>query len=178
MVSPCNKALNTLPRRGLYSPDPARTPPRPLFMVNTDFIIRTATTAAELQACFDLRWQVLRAPWQQPRGSEQDDKETNAFHVMALINNTVVGVGRVHRTANQQTQIRYMAVLSDFQHCGIGTALLLALETKAREWQAKTILLNARENARGFYQLHHYQITGPAPTLFDSIDHVKMEKLL
>ena len=37
---------------------------------------------AEWQAYFDLRWQVLRAPWNQPRGSEQDGLEDTSEHAL------------------------------------------------------------------------------------------------
>lgn len=151
----------------------------PGLMANLTFIIRPPATVQELQACFDLRWQILRTPWQQPRGSEQDEHDADAYHVMAVMNNIdLIGVGRLHHHSPQHVQIRYMAVLPAFQRCGIGSALLQALEDTAREWQATTILLNARDNAQDFYQSHQYQITGPAPTLFGSIGHVKMEKLL
>jgi len=32
-------------------------------------------TAVDRERYFDLRWRVLREPWQQPRGSERDDRE-------------------------------------------------------------------------------------------------------
>lgn len=148
-------------------------------MDKSALIVRAVATEKELQTSFDLRWQVLRAPWQQPRGSEQDENEGNAYHVIALLNQVeLVGVGRIHRNADQQAQIRYMAVLPAYQNSGIGSAILQALEAKAHEWRVASIVLNARENVRDFYQSHQYQITGPAPTLFDSIDHVKMEKSL
>ena len=35
--------------------------------------VTTPRTADELERYFELRWQVLRDPFQQPRGSERDD---------------------------------------------------------------------------------------------------------
>ncbi len=153
--------------------------PLPGLMANPTFIIKSPATTQELEACFDLRWQILRAPWQQPRGNEQDEHEAHAYHVMALLdNNDLIGIGRIHRLTQQQAHIRYMAVIPPFQRCGVGSAILQTLEAKAHEWQVTTILLNARDNAQAFYQSRQYQNTGLAPTLFGSIGHVKMEKSL
>lgn len=36
-------------------------------------IIKSPQTRDEFFAYYDLRWQILLAPWNQPKGSEQDD---------------------------------------------------------------------------------------------------------
>ena len=128
---------------------------------------------------FRLRWQILREPWQQPEGSECDELEGQAFHLMALdVNRNILGTGRLHRLSDSSAQIRYMAVDPQHQGKGIGSQLLRLLEDEAREWGCGEILLNARSVSLEFYLRHGYQVIGEAPMLFDSIAHQRMRKAL
>ena len=139
--------------------------------------IDTPQSEQDWQAYYDLRWQVLRAPWRQPKGSEQDELENSAYHVMAKTDEgNTVGVGRIHSITPKQWQIRYMAVPDAHRGKGIGSMLLEWLERKALSQGAKSITLNAREAAVHFYLHHHYHITGDAATLFDVIKHKSMQK--
>jgi GNAT superfamily N-acetyltransferase len=139
--------------------------------------IRSPVTAAEWQAYYAFRWQWLRAPWQQPPGSERDQLEDTALHAMALLEDAALcGVGRLHRLDPATAQIRYMAVAPDFQGRGIGRALLAWLETRARQDGVTTIRLAAREPSVGFYHRLGYRDCGAAHTLFGSIRHRWMEK--
>jgi GNAT superfamily N-acetyltransferase len=139
--------------------------------------IVTPHSKQDWHAYYDLRWQLLRAPWQQPKGSEQDELEQSAYHAMAKTDDgETVGVGRIHSIAPKEWQIRYMAVHNAHRGKGIGSMLLECLESYALTHGAKRITLNARESAVYFYLHHHYQITGNAPTLFDVIKHKCMQK--
>ena len=128
---------------------------------------------------YQLRWQVLREPCQQPQGSERDELEDLAFHIMTVDENrTTVGVGRLHRISSASAQIRYMAVHPQQQGKGIGSELLRRLEEQAASWGCMEVLLNARLGALDFYLHQGYQITGEAPILFGCIAHKRMCKLL
>ena len=70
------------------------------------FELRSPEGPDEFDQYYDLRWRILRAPWQQPRGSEQDEWEDEAVHVAAFISGKLVGTGRLHRTADDRAQIR------------------------------------------------------------------------
>jgi len=113
---------------------------------------------------YSLRWKMLRQPWQQPRGSEQDELE--------------VGVGRLHRNSIRQAQVRYMAVLPEHQGNGIGRQLLMQLEQQAHNWGSLEIILNARTTCLTFYLKQGYSVVGDADALFGSIAHKRMRKLL
>lgn len=144
-----------------------------------DIRITSPAAPGEWQAYFDLRWRILREPWQQPRGSEKDAHEIDGFHVMAITaDHTVVGVGRIHRINSTQAQIRYMAVAEKFQSQGIGTTLLQSLEMQAKAWHMHSILLNARENAASFYRRHGYNPTGESFVLYNAIPHHAMIKTI
>ena len=135
------------------------------------------STADEYQRYYTLRWKILRAPWNQPRGSEQDELESSSSHFMAIDNRQVItGVGRLQFNTISEAQIRYMAVAIKQQRQGTGTLLLKALEDKAVELGAARIVLDAREQALGFYRKQGYKLGGPGHMLFNTIPHVKMRK--
>ena len=141
--------------------------------------ITSPANEAEFAAYFELRWRLLRAPWNQPRGSEQDDREAYSIHIMAIAKNSAVaGVGRLHFNSISEAQIRYMAVSTGHQRQGIGSRILANLEERARQLGASVIVLDARETALGFYTRHGYTPTGPGDMLFDRIAHVRMKKQL
>jgi len=138
---------------------------------------------------YQLRWQLLRKPWQQPPGSERDEFDdhgdaqdagtTMACHIMAVDNNdTLIGVGRLHPTPDNTAQIRYMAVLEDRRRQKIGHKIITALESRAYEWGVQRITLNARNDFIGFYIKMDYQEIGPGQTLFNCIQHTRMQKQL
>lgn len=140
--------------------------------------LRSPQNPAEWQAYYQLRWQVLRAPWQQPKGSEQDELEQQSFHAAAWTDQgEVVAVGRVHKLNEQQAQVRYMAVSADWQGHGLGALVLQQLEQQALQWQIQQLVLNARESAAGFYRKLGYQYLEPAKALF-GIAHDRYGKSL
>lgn len=141
--------------------------------------VTSPSSPYEWQQYFALRWRVLRAPWQQPPGSEQDSLEEHAIHKMIVDqNNHIVAVGRLHHLNLTQAQIRYMAVAPEVRQQGYGTRILHALEQTAKAAAINHIVLNARESALEFYLRQGYQIVAPADTMFDSIIHWRMEKHL
>ena len=147
-------------------------------MIDPSILLRPPQNDAEWTAYYELRWRILREPWQQPRGSERDELEHAALQLAAWdTQGKILGVARLHRE-NDHGIIRYMAVLPARQRRGIGGALLERLEQQARDWQLTAILLNARDAYRDFYRQMGYEIVGPGPTLFDVITHSRMRKRL
>ena len=140
--------------------------------------IREPNTENEGQQYYDLRWRVLREMCNQPVGSEKDDLEDDSYHLMAIDNDTCVGVGRVHFNHADQGQIRYMAVEPDWRNKGIGLQILQQLEIYLIRNAAGTVVLNSRAEAVGFYEKHGYEITGDGPLLYDQVAHTKMQKRL
>jgi ribosomal protein S18 acetylase RimI-like enzyme len=135
-------------------------------------------TKKEYQKYYNLRWRILRKPWDEPRGSERDELEGQSIHLMACENGKLLGVGRVHFNSLKEAQIRYMAVEESWQGKGVGTTILKELERSAKRKGANHIILNARESAVGFYKKHGYRIIRKAHTLFGVIPHYKMRKRL
>jgi len=135
------------------------------------------STPAEFKQYYDLRWRVLRAPWNQPRGSETDPLDADSTHLMAIDGRqAILGVGRLDFTTIGEARIRYMGVATQCRRRGIGTLILCGLEEKAVALGAVRLILDARETALGFYLKHGYVATGPGPMLYNCIAHVRMEK--
>ena len=136
---------------------------------------RPPQTPTEWDHYYDLRWRVLREPWDQPRGSERDAEEDQAHHVAAFADNALIAVGRLHRISSSVGQIRYMAVSPDHLRQGLGSKILTHLEEEARRQELTQIELDARETALEFYTKFGYFISGISPTKW-GIPHRRMRK--
>lgn len=145
-------------------------------------IFSSPSTSQQWDDYFDLRWRILRAPWNQPRGSERDqfdESSDRVSHVAAYTAaNRLVGVGRIHFNSADEAQIRYMAVEAEYRGQGIGQSIVQRLETFAVENDARQIVLNAREEVVQFYEGLGYRVTGLGPTMFDDVRHQRMAKEL
>ena len=140
---------------------------------------RPPQTPAEWEDYFDLRWRVLRAPWDQPRGSEKDDREADSQHLMIVgPDSRALAVGRLHFNSPTEAQVRFMAVDPQSRGRDLGSRILREFEDRARAAGATSIVLNARNDARRFYEKHGFSVIGPAPTIFSAVKHVRMRKNL
>ena len=141
--------------------------------------IKNPQSDDEFRRYFHFRWKILRAPWQQPEGSEVDELEAQCFHVMTVDqDDTVIGVARLQFNSAIEAQIRYMAVAEKYERNGIGSAMINAMENQASASNHKVITLDAREPAVGFYQKLGYTVTQKSYLLFDEIQHFHMLKTL
>ena len=139
-------------------------------------MIRRPNSPEEWDLYFNLRYEVLRAPWNQPRGSERNDGDETAEHFAFFEDDEIIGVGRLDFTENPGSQIRFMAVDSRFQGRGIGRQLMQHMEEIARNKGCKETILHAREIALPFYEKLGYDITEKSHLLFGEIQHFLMIK--
>ena len=75
----------------------------------------------------------------------------------------IVAMGALRRTGPSRAEIKRMRVHPDHQRRGYGTAVLQALEARARELGCRTLHLDttARQaGARRFYEKHGFRRTG------------------
>jgi predicted GNAT family N-acyltransferase len=143
-----------------------------------EFALTQPSSPDELEACFRLRWRLLRAPWSQPPGSERDELDETAHHVCARISSgELVAVGRLHFRDAETAQIRYVATAERYRGLGIGRAIVERLEQLARDRGATVVILNARESAVPFYERLGYAVCGDGPTLYGVIGHNRMIKM-
>ncbi len=127
---------------------------------------------------YQLRYQVLRQPWGQPPGSEQDELETVSVHRMIRDQTgAVVAVGRLHLLTDGWCQVRYMAVAETARGKGFGALVLRALELQGLALGCDQLTLNARENAFAFYLKQGYRSGQQLPPLY-GIAHQQMTKTL
>lgn len=141
------------------------------------FEVTSPQSSEDWQAYYQLRWQVLRAPWDQPRGSEQDDLEQEAEHRYIKNNDgEVLGVARLHFNNHKQAQVRYMAVAEGHRGHHLGSRLLHELEVIAWTQKAEELVLYARERALSFYERHGYEVVEKAHLAYDDVQHWKMVK--
>lgn len=134
------------------------------------------TTPDEWENYYFLRWKILREPWNQPRGTEKDDKEENSIHLFALADGKPAGVARIQFNDASIAQLRFMGVAPEFRSSGTGRALLARAEELTREAGRKKIIMQAREIAVPFYEKCGYRIVEKTFLLWNSIQHYMMEK--
>lgn len=140
--------------------------------------LREPKTVEEFDRYYDLRWRILRAPWRRGPESARDEREEGAFHLMALGDGMLLGVGRLHFNSADEAQVRYMAVEGGQQRLGVGSRILERLEQHAKENGAKRVVLNAREGAIPFYRRHGYELEGTIETSFECVAHWRMTKAI
>lgn len=148
--------------------------------------IQPPRTPAEWDAYYQLRYTVLRQPWQQPPGSElvPADAEHGTVHALLLAPAEAtappiaLAVGMLQPTAAHQGQIRFMAVAPEAAGRGLGQQVVAYLEAQARAVGLTEIVLHSRETAVGFYQKLGYAVVEPSHLLFGVIPHVLMRKQL
>jgi len=141
--------------------------------------VRRPENDAEWAAYYDLRWRVLRAPWNQPVESRADDAEVRSEHAFVVDESgQPLATGRLYFNTPDEARIRSMAVAPHVRGQGLGRRVIEHLEQIARRHGATTIKLNARDDAVGFYARLGYEEVGEGPLLFGEIPHVKMRKRL
>lgn len=132
----------------------------------------------EFRSYYQARWEILRKPLGQPKGSEVDNAENISIHVMVVAGKDIVGVGRLTYLPKKEGQIRYMGVRDELKHGGIGSKILKFLEKEAKKLEIHYIFLNARESALEFYKKNGYEEEDKPFKGTGDIMHTKMSKTL
>ncbi len=137
---------------------------------------RSPQTGQEWEHYYELRWRILRAPWQSGGPDHDETDNTSTHRMVCQPDGMVVAVGRLHQVDDTTVQIRFMAVESAEQHRGYGSLLLQSLEQAATDMKLNMVILQAREDAVPFYQHHGYSVVKKTFLLFDEIQHYLMRK--
>lgn len=151
--------------------------------MNTSPAIHAPRTPAEWAAYYQLRYAVLRQPWQQPLGSERvpADDVPGTIHALLLadaVEPRALAVGMLQPTGHGQGQIRFMAVAPEAAGAGLGRQVVAYLEEQARAAGIAEVVLHSREAAVGFYEKLSYAVVEPSHVLFGIIPHFLMRKEL
>lgn len=145
-------------------------------MLPKGYTIGSPVSEEDFKQYYKLRFEVLRKPWGQIKGSETDHSDQNAIHAWIKDNDHVIAVCRLHFNSDTQAQIRYMGVDENYRGYGLGSIILKWLEQIAKEKNATHIILDAREKAIPFYEKQGYVILKKTYLLFGEIQHFLMEK--
>lgn len=126
----------------------------------------------------DLRYAVLRQPWDKPKDTATDDLELSSMNAFVEQDGKVIACGRLQDNGNSLGQIRYMAVHPNYQGKGLGKLIIAKLEEEAKVIGLTTLELQARENALEFYKSQGYSVKETSFKLWDIIQHYLMTKEL
>lgn len=142
-------------------------------------VVTSPQSKQDFAKYYQLRWEILRKPWGQPKGSEVTTEEDSCIHAMVLADSgEILGVARLQFNSPQTAQVRFVAVAQQAQGKGVGKLLMEYLEKIAKEKGAEEVVLDARENAVPFYKKINYQVTEKTYLLFNEIQHYRMVKKL
>ena len=140
--------------------------------------IRSPKTDNEWIEYYDLRYRILRKPWNQPIGSERNEGDASEQHFALYGGINLLAVGRLDKCEGKKRQIRFMAVEKNEQGSGFGKLLMIEMEKYCRNDEVNEIILHARESAITFNEKLSYQLLEPSYKLFGEIQHYLMTKKL
>lgn len=143
------------------------------------FKLITPKTENQLNKYYHFRWQMLREPWRMPIGSERDEYDPMSHHRMIVDGRgRPIAVGRLYITPDNEGQIRFMAVKNSARSKGMGSLLLVTLESLARQEGAKRLVCSAREDAISFYEKNGFESQGNLNDQRGPVRHQQMIKPL
>jgi GNAT superfamily N-acetyltransferase len=92
---------------------------------NEPLILQSPKSPDEWDAYFDLRWRILRQPWDQARWSERDSLDDSAFHLFLLGSaRKPLTCGRLYFNAPDQAELRFMVLDENARGRGYGSRIL------------------------------------------------------
>ena len=138
--------------------------------------VEISNSEKTIESIIELRYTILRKPWDKPKETVTDDLEANSINAFIQFNNNVIACGRLQNNGNGIGQIRYMAIDSAFQGQGLGKLIIKKLEEEAKKIGLTLIELQARENAVEFYKACGYTVKEKSFFLWDIIQHYLMTK--
>lgn len=137
-----------------------------------------STESPPIKDIINLRYEVLRKPWNKPIETVTDELEEIAVHAYIIQDNQIIACARLQDNGKGVGQLRYMAVHPNYQGKGLGKLIVAKLEQEAQKLQLHTIELQARENAVNFYKNSGYTVKEKTFNLWDIIQHFLMTKSL
>jgi predicted GNAT family N-acyltransferase len=142
------------------------------------YLVRFASTPADLEAGYKLRREVFEVEQNIPRPLDRDPFDYQADHVVVFDEGgRCVGTGRVVRMDSRTAQIGRMAVAADQRKHGVGALVLEALERMARLRGISDVVVNSQLPAESFYRNRGYVRIGET-FLDQGVPHVAMRKSL
>lgn len=134
-----------------------------------------ASTESERIQCYFIRKKVFME--EQGFEHEFDEIDDRAHHLLFLDDQAPVATARLFLEGGSWV-IGRVCVLQKYRGTGVGRLLVQECVNKARELgQSNTVILNAQEQAKGFYQQLGFCETGKKE-VDEGCPHVEMSKSL
>jgi N-acetylglutamate synthase-like GNAT family acetyltransferase len=112
-----------------------------------------------------LLWDVLWRPVGLARDIRERFKLSGYEIVLVAVDaRGVVGVIVGQTVSAGKLEIRHLAVTQDYQHKGVGSALIVRLLDRCREMAIKTACTHARNTSQAFFERHGFEAV-PGETL-------------
>jgi len=129
----------------------------------------------EYQEMIALRMEILRKPLGLSYNEEDLAKEKDDILLGAFEDDQLVACCILTRVSEETCKLRQMAVHEKMQRNGIGAALMHFAENVARDAGFKSMIMNARKTAQGFYEKLGYKADGNE-FIEVTIPHYEMRK--
>jgi predicted GNAT family N-acyltransferase len=138
--------------------------------------VHAARDDAEVEAALDLRYRVFCEEQGVTLAADQDGRDAEALHVVAIDDGRLAGTCRL-LFDDGVARLGRMAVEHELRGRGIGAALLSEAERHSRSAGARKIRLHAQTAARSLYERSGFEVQGDE-FMEEGIPHVTMEKPL
>ena len=138
--------------------------------------VREARTDEEVAEALELRWQVFCSEQGVSFEADQDGRDAEAIHIVAVEEGAVIGTCRL-LFRGQVARLGRLAVERDRRGDGIAAAILREADRIAVEAGSESIALHAQTYAMTLYEQAGYEQYGPT-FVEEGIEHVAMEKRL
>jgi predicted GNAT family N-acyltransferase len=137
--------------------------------------IAAAQDPADRAAAYAIRQAVFVDEQRVPVELERDADDDRAAHVLGRVAGVPAATARVVVAPERTAVVGRVAVLPAFRSCGLGRAVMAAIEAQAAVAGAYLVELHAQLPARGFYERLGYAAVGAE---YDEagIRHVTMRK--
>ncbi|HYN91140.1 MAG TPA: GNAT family N-acetyltransferase [Thermoleophilaceae bacterium] len=138
--------------------------------------VREARTDDELAAALALRERVFSGEQGVSFEADQDGRDSEATHIVAVDEGLVIGTCRL-LFRGQMARLGRLAVERERRGDGVAAEILSEADRLAVEAGANTISLHAQTYAQALYERAGYEQHGAA-FVEEGIEHVAMEKRL
>jgi predicted GNAT family N-acyltransferase len=138
--------------------------------------VRPAASSSEVDEALELRRRVFCDEQGVTLAADQDGRDTEALHIVAVDAGQLVGTCRLVFD-NGIARLGRMAVEPNLRGRGIGARVLEVAERESRAAGAKRIRLHAQTDAQSLYERGGFQVQGEE-FVEEGIPHVTMEKRL
>jgi predicted GNAT family N-acyltransferase len=138
--------------------------------------VRQARSEDEVEAALTLRSRVFCEEQGVSFEADQDGRDPEATHIVAVDEGAVIGTCRL-LFRGPVARLGRLAVQAERRGDGVGAAILREADRVATGAGAETIALHAQTYAQSLYESAGYEEYGPT-FVEEGIEHVAMEKRL